>query len=550
MIVFLLFSKMLSIRAAKDSCSKIYMGCDLPEEFPLIRSGGLIYLCKKAFRHEDTTIFLQDKALNRNIEIENIEEIDDRSKTGVKILFSNGTMDKFSTSTNVELKYKTKNRKNCKFQDLNNDLVSSFSILEDLNFGMPNITLQCKKPESMGLIGNFEVLNEYDDRIRFLNKAFIIKIYNSIECNGDYYQFANDKYGKRYLPSEIRGQQGRTYSSNNVYGDDDRHFSIRIPSLSSEFQKIFKNINKTKTVCIETAIGNSIRKIYDVQITIPSICSTQEITEEVTQPNCKPFWRDAPTGIILIAALVFLLSPCSFFCCFMLCNRHKSRGYTKVNEGQLYEYFDARFEDWSKNLEDELRDLFIPLNQFEIESKIIGQGAYATVRKGKHKNRDVCLKIYRTEGSLSEEELKCRDNDLFREILNMAKLEHENVLKTYGLSVDEFTNPIIILPMMVNADLAQYIRNQDKTLSYQLGIQFAVEISLGMDYLKQKKIIHRDLAARNCLLDSGLKIKIADFGLAKNLENYENDQYEQKTNNKLPFRWMGEYYTFYIRPTQ
>ena len=128
MIVFLLFSKMLSIRAAKDSCSKIYMDCDLPEEFPLIRSGGLIYLCKKAFRHEDTTIFLQDKALNRNIEIENIEKIDDRSKTGVKILFSNRTMDKFSTSTNVELKYKTKNRKNCKFQDLNNDLVSSFSI--------------------------------------------------------------------------------------------------------------------------------------------------------------------------------------------------------------------------------------------------------------------------------------------------------------------------------------------------------------------------------------------------------------------------------------
>jgi serine/threonine protein kinase len=64
------------------------------------------------------------------------------------------------------------------------------------------------------------------------------------------------------------------------------------------------------------------------------------------------------------------------------------------------------------------------------------------------------------------------------------------------------------------------------------------QASLGMLALGQAEIIHRDLAARNVLVDERLQIKVADFGLSRDLQEDRN-YYRLKTDRPLPLRWTA-----------
>jgi len=63
-------------------------------------------------------------------------------------------------------------------------------------------------------------------------------------------------------------------------------------------------------------------------------------------------------------------------------------------------------------------------------------------------------------------------------------------------------------------------------------LSIALQIAAGMEYLAGQRFVHRDLACRNCLVGAGLTVKIADFGMSRDV--YTCDYYKVRLHVNSP----------------
>ncbi|XP_065836990.1 hepatocyte growth factor receptor-like isoform X2 [Oscarella lobularis] len=195
-------------------------------------------------------------------------------------------------------------------------------------------------------------------------------------------------------------------------------------------------------------------------------------------------------------------------------------------------------------------------DQIIIEAKI-GNGAFGEVYKGILQNARPHDKIEIAVKAIKELSSR-REDELFkREFSVMVSLKHPNVLPLIGVCFEKSggsstdLGPLIVMPFMKNGDVQSYLRNlrekadmisasenpdSNYPIKVELLLQFSLQIASGMTYLREKRIIHRDLAARNCMLSENMIVKIADFGLAHQLDD---DYYQVNTVTTLPIKWLA-----------
>ncbi|XP_023366326.1 muscle, skeletal receptor tyrosine-protein kinase [Otolemur garnettii] len=228
-----------------------------------------------------------------------------------------------------------------------------------------------------------------------------------------------------------------------------------------------------------------------------------------------------------------------------------------------------RYQRMPLLLNPKLLSLEYPRNNIEYV-RDIGEGAFGRVFQARAPGllpyepfTMVAVKMLKEEASADMQA------DFQREAALMAEFDNPNIVKLLGVCA--VGKPMCLLfEYMAYGDLNEFLRSMSPhtactvsngdlspgapacspgppalSCAEQLGI--ARQVAAGMAYLSERKFVHRDLATRNCLVGENMVVKIADFGLSRNM--YSADYYKANENDAIPIRWMPPESIFYNRYT-
>lgn len=113
--------------------------------------------------------------------------------------------------------------------------------------------------------------------------------------------------------------------------------------------------------------------------------------------------------------------------------------------------------------------------------------------------------------------------DVEREVKIMSLLQHKRLLQLYDALDDGKSEMCLITELVEGGELFERIVNDDFELTEKKAAIFMRQICEGVDYMHSQHIVHLDMKPENilCVSRTGNKIKLIDFGLARQLDENE-----------------------------
>nr|XP_034364356.1 fibroblast growth factor receptor 3 isoform X3 [Arvicanthis niloticus] len=187
--------------------------------------------------------------------------------------------------------------------------------------------------------------------------------------------------------------------------------------------------------------------------------------------------------------------------------------------------------------------------------KPLGEGCFGQVVMAEaigidkdHTAKPVTVAVKMLKDDATDKDL----SDLVSEMEMMKMIgKHKNIINLLGACTQG--GPLYVLvEYAAKGNLREFLRARrppgmdysfdacrlpEEQLTCKDLVSCAYQVARGMEYLASQKCIHRDLAARNVLVTEDNVMKIADFGLARDVHNL--DYYKKTTNGRLPVKWMA-----------
>jgi len=146
----------------------------------------------------------------------------------------------------------------------------------------------------------------------------------------------------------------------------------------------------------------------------------------------------------------------------------------------------------------------------------IGEGGMGAIYRARHEalRKDVVVKILPPESAANP-----RTVERFkREAVAAAKLEHPNIVQVLNVGTTDRGLHFIVMQYVDGKNLEDTIQEKGRH-SVKDATRIVLEVARGLAAAHKAGVVHRDIKADNILITTQGVVKLADFGLAKDLNS-------------------------------
>jgi serine/threonine protein kinase/tetratricopeptide (TPR) repeat protein len=184
------------------------------------------------------------------------------------------------------------------------------------------------------------------------------------------------------------------------------------------------------------------------------------------------------------------------------------------------------------------------LGHYQITT-LLGRGGMGEVYQAKDQKlgRDVAIKVLPEEFARDAD----RVERFQREAKLLASLNHTNIAGIHGLEESEGTN-FLVLELVEGETLAERLKHG--LIAVEESLKLALQIADALEAAHAKGVIHRDLKPANIKITPDGKVKVLDFGLAKQLIPASTTESMEETQSALTQSGMIAGTLAYMSPEQ